>query len=134
MQIASIDKMYDVAKIDMIKQIISSLTKQKVDTSTIEVSLIDILVEQPYYADTEISNWLKSVCINYIGKFNDWPMSLQKDSVINLMIDTFQNYPDLFFNYNSAFIQTISQAIYETHSEELNVKAKAIYDHYGFVE
>jgi len=132
MQIASIDKMYDVAKIDMIKQIISSLTKQKVDTSTIEVSLIDILVEQPYYADTEISNWLKSVCINYIGKFNDWPMSLQKDSVINLMIDTFQHYPDLFFNYNSAFIQTISQAIYETNSEELNVKAKAIaiYDHY----
>ncbi|CAA2928953.1 hypothetical protein ARSQ2_00010 [Arsenophonus endosymbiont of Bemisia tabaci Q2] len=52
--------MYVFAKTDMIKQIISSLTKQKVDTSTIAVSLIDILVEKPYYADTEISNWLKS--------------------------------------------------------------------------
>ncbi|HGJ5899321.1 pentapeptide repeat-containing protein [Arsenophonus apicola] len=103
-QIASIDKMPDAAKIDMIKQIIASLTNQRVDTSAVAASLIDILAEPPFYADTEISNWLKSVCASYIEKFNDWPMPLQKESVINLMIDTFQHYPDLLFSGNSAFI------------------------------
>lgn len=129
-QIASIDKMPDAAKIDMIKQIIASLTNQRVDTSAVAASLIDILAEPPFYADTEISNWLKSVCASYIEKFNDWPMPLQKESVINLMIDTFQHYPDLLFSGNSAFIQTISQAIYKVDSAQLKEKAIAIYEHY----
>ncbi|HGJ5857726.1 pentapeptide repeat-containing protein [Arsenophonus nasoniae] len=129
-QIASIDKMYDAAKIDMIKQIIASLSNQRVDISSVSASLIDILAEPPYYADAEISNWLKGVCANFIEKFNDWPMPLQKESVINLMIDTFQLYPDLLFSCNSAFIQTISQAIYEIDSAELKQKATTIYDHY----
>lgn len=129
-QIASIDKMYDAAKIDMIKQIIASLRDQRVNISSVAASLIDILAEPPYYADAEISNWLKSICANYIEKFNDWPLPSQKESVINLMIDTFQHYPDLLFSCNSAFIQTISQAIYKIDSAELKEKATTIYDHY----
>lgn len=60
--------MYDAAKIDMIKQIIASLSNQRVDISSVSASLIDILAEPPYYADAEISNWLKGVCANFIEK------------------------------------------------------------------
>uniref|UniRef100_A0A3B0M2M1 E3 ubiquitin-protein ligase SopA n=1 Tax=Arsenophonus endosymbiont of Trialeurodes vaporariorum TaxID=235567 RepID=A0A3B0M2M1_9GAMM len=104
----SIDVQYSEIKINLIQQLINSLQIANVDTSSVAEALIDILSLEPYISDENIWSFMRDIYINYLTKYNTEVFVNSRKSVLNALLNVFDEQISLAFcEFNAAFIQTI---------------------------